>query len=93
MAGLAVTADGWTVAEASAQFGETGIPFEERNLRAVIRYLPGFQRTGETPSGPHGGRGDPLYDIAELQLLHKALARWLTVPVSGDTRSLAVDNR
>ena len=85
--------DGWTVAMASAEFAGTGVPFAERNLRAVIRYLPGFQRTGETPSGPNGGRGDPLYDIAELQLLHKALARWLTVPADGDTRSPEVDNR
>ena len=72
--------DGWTVAMASAQFAGTGVPFEERNLRAIIRYLPGFQRTGETrqPPGSKGGRGDPLYDIGELQRLHSALAPWLT---------------
>ncbi len=75
-----MTADGWTIAMASDDFAGTGIPFEERNLRGIIRFLPGFQRTGATKPGPQGGRGDPLYDIGELQLLHKALARWLTVP-------------
>lgn len=85
------SAGGWTVAMASAQFAETGIPFEERNLRAVIRHLPGFQRIGEMRAPPddgidHGGRGHPLYDIADLQQLHAFLARkgWLTPPARGD---------
>ncbi len=82
-----MTADGWTIADASGQFGKTGVPFEERNLRAIIRNLPGFQRTGERrpPSDDgidHGGRGEAVYDIAELQQLHAFLARmgWLTPP-------------
>ncbi len=79
-----MTADGWTITDASAQFGETGIPFEERHLRGVIRYLPGFCRIGEKrkPAGSKGGRGDPLYDIADLQQLHAFLAHkgWLTAP-------------
>jgi aromatic ring-cleaving dioxygenase len=70
---------GWTVGEACAEFERAGMPVEERRLRAIIRNLPGFNPVGETKSGPIGGRGHPLYEIAQLQRLHAALAPWLTV--------------
>jgi hypothetical protein len=76
-------AEGWTVAEAVEQFARTGIPMD--HLDRIIRALPGFRRVGEAPKGPLGGRGAALYDIGQLQLLHKALAPWLTVPPPGDT--------
>ena len=76
-------AEGWTVQEAAEQFAQAGIPFN--GLDRVIRALPGFRRIGETPSGEHGGRGHAIYDIAQLQRLHSALAPWLTVPPPGDT--------
>jgi hypothetical protein len=75
---MAVTADGWTVAEAREQFARTGLPVD--GLDQIIRALPGFTRIGETRSGKKGGRGQALYEIKELQLLHGALARWLTPP-------------
>ena len=76
-------ADGWTVDEAREQFAQAGVPMD--GLARIIRALPGFRRIGETPSGEHGGRGCALYDIGQLQLLHKALAPWLTMPPPGDT--------
>jgi hypothetical protein len=75
-----VTADGWTVTEAREQFAETGIPMD--GLDQIIRALPGFTRIGETRPVPggKGGRGHAVYEIGELQMLHTALARWLTPP-------------
>jgi hypothetical protein len=69
-------ADGWTVAEAREKFAETGLPCD--GIGEIIRALPGFQRIGETRPGEKGGRGHAVYSIGELQLLHTALARWLT---------------
>ena len=68
--GRRMTADGWTVTEASAQFSQTGLPFAERNLRAIIRNLPGFRRIGERrplsdDGSDRGGRGEAVYDIAD----------------------------
>jgi hypothetical protein len=71
-------APGWTVSEAVAKYAETGLPMD--GLDQIIRALPGFTRIGETRSGKKGGRGQALYEIKELQLLHGALARWLTPP-------------
>lgn len=71
-------ADGWTVAEARAQFAATGIPVD--GLAQIIRALPGLQRIGETRPGGKGGRGQALYPIDQLQRLHAALAPWLTPP-------------
>jgi hypothetical protein len=71
-------ADGWTVTEAQAEFAGTGLPVD--GLGQIIRALPGLTRIGETRPGEKGGRGQALYSIAELQLLHTALARWLTTP-------------
>ena len=85
-----MTGDGWTVTDASGQFAKTGMPFEERNLRAIIRNLPGFCRIGERrplsdDGSDRGGRGEAVYDIAELQQLHGFLAGrgWLTPPGDG----------
>jgi hypothetical protein len=75
-----MTDGGWTVPEASAQFSQTGLPIDERNLRAIVRNLPGFHRIGEKKSGKRGGRGEALYAIGDFQLLHKDLSRWLTPP-------------
>jgi hypothetical protein len=71
-------AEGWTVAEAVEQFAQAGVPFD--GLDRVIRALPGFRRIGEVrkPPGSMGGRGPAVYDIAQLQRLHAALAPWLT---------------
>ena len=69
-------AEGWTVDEAREQFAQAGVPVD--GLARIIRALPGFQRIGETPSGEQGGRGHALYEIAQLQRLHAALAPWLT---------------
>jgi hypothetical protein len=73
-----VTAHGWTISEACAEFERAGLPVEERRLRAIIRNLPGLNPVGKTPSGPNGGRGHPLYEIGQMQRLHSALAPWLT---------------
>ena len=48
-----------------------GMPVDPRRFRIIVRNLPGLQRIGEAPSGERGGRGDFLYEIAELQLLHR----------------------
>jgi hypothetical protein len=72
-----MTAPGWTISEACEDSAAAGLPVEERQLRAIIRNLPGLTPVGETKSGPHGGRGHPLYEIREMQDLVTALARWL----------------
>ena len=75
---MAGRADGWTVAEARAEFAATGLPVD--GLAQIIRALPGLQRIGETRPGGKGGRGQALYPIADLQRLHAALSPWLTAP-------------
>lgn len=82
-----MTGDGWTITDAAGEFSKTGLPFEERNLRAIIRNLPGFQRIGRRRTPPdegidRGGPGEAVYDIADLQQLHAFLASrgWLTPP-------------
>jgi hypothetical protein len=85
-----VTAHGWTVSDALGQFDAAGMPVDQAGFRAVVRAA---RRTGNLkplgearkPPGSKGGRGDFLYEIALLQLMHKDLARWLTVPPPGDT--------
>lgn len=76
-------AGGWTVDEASAQFAVTGIPFPAARLRLAIRAVR-LRPCGETPSGDHGGRGQKLYPIGELQRLHAALAPWLDPAPPGE---------
>ena len=54
------------------EFERAGMPVVEARFRiAVIRGVR-IQRTGETrqPPGSKGGRGQVLYDIGQLQLLH-----------------------
>lgn len=75
-----MTAPGWTVSEACAEFERAGLPVEERRLRAIIRNLPGFNPIGASKPGPAGGRGHPIYEIGQLQRLHAALAPWWTAP-------------
>jgi hypothetical protein len=75
-----VTARGWTVAEACAEFERAGMPVDPARFRMIIRALPGFNPVGETKSGQLGGRGHPLYEIGALQRLHAALAPWLSAP-------------
>ena len=70
--------EGWTVKEACAEFERAGLPVDPQRLAVIIRNLPGLTRIGEKPSGTHGGRGDALYQISDLQRLHAALAPWLT---------------
>lgn len=76
-------ADGWTIPMACEQFAEAGMPVPEARFRKIIAQLPGFRPVGHVPSGPNGGRGHPLYSIADLQQLHQRLAEWLTVPGDG----------
>ncbi len=79
---------GWTVSDALGQFDAAGMPLDRVGFRAVVRAARragNLRPLGETRSGERGGRGQILYPIAELQLMHKDLARWLRVPPSGDT--------
>jgi hypothetical protein len=74
---------GWTVADAFEQFDAAGMPVDRAGFRAVVRAARrtgNLKPLGETRSGEQGGRGQILYDIAQLQLMHKDLVRWLTPP-------------
>ena len=74
---------GWTVSDALGQFDAAGMPVDRAGFRAVVRAARrtgNLKPLGETRSGERGGRGQILYPIAELQLMHKDLARWLTPP-------------
>ncbi len=80
MAGLTVTDLGWTVSDALGQFDAAGMPVDQAGFRAVVRAARrtgNLKPLGETKSGEHGGRGQILYEIGELQRLHSALAPWL----------------
>jgi hypothetical protein len=66
----------WTVDEACQWFADGGIPIEPGRLRLIIRALR-WKPVGESPPGEHGGRGYPLYPIADLMKLHASLAPWL----------------
>ena len=82
-----MTAHGWTVSDALGQFDAAGMPVDQAGFRAVVRAARrtgNLKPLGETKSGERGGRGQILYPIGELQLMHKDLARWLTVPPPGD---------
>lgn len=65
----------WTVDEACAWFAESGVPIEPDRLRLVIRGLQ-LPPTGETASGPQGGRGKPTYPVDDLMTLHAWIAKW-----------------
>ena len=80
-----MTAHGWTISEAVAEFEAAGMPVDPRRFRIIVRNLPGLQPVGETKSGERGGRGQFLYEIGQMQRLHSALAPGLAVPPPGDT--------
>jgi hypothetical protein len=77
MAGLTMN-EGWTVDDSIAEFEGTGFPVEEYRFRKAIqafRIRPvGEKRPPEDED--HGGRGHGLYDIADMQELHKDFIRW-----------------
>jgi hypothetical protein len=70
---------------ACEQFAAAGVPVDEARFRIAVTRVARIPRIGEMDSGPQGGRGYVLYEISELQLLHKGLVRWLKVPPPGDT--------
>ena len=74
----------WTVDEACAWFAEGGIPIEADRLRLIIRGLR-WKPAGETPSTERGGRGKPMYPVADLMRLHAAIAPWIAAqgPLAG----------
>lgn len=69
----------WTVEEACAEFAAAGVPIEPARFLMAIHAIR-LRPVGEIrkPHGSKGGRGRNLYDIADLQRLHAALAPWLT---------------
>ena len=83
-----MTANGWTVDDALAQFAAAGKPLDPAGFRAIVRHARrtgNLKKAGETASGDQGGRGHILYEIAQLQHMHKDMVRWLGLPPSGDT--------
>ena len=76
-----MTADGWTLAEADAEFTAAGKPVDPYRFRMAIRALQ-IKPVGEkrAPAGSKGGRRAALYDIGQLQQLHAVFfAPWLTI--------------
>jgi hypothetical protein len=74
---------GWTISDAFEEFEKTGIPVDRAGFRAVVRAARrtgNLKPLGETKSGEHGGRGQILYPIPDLQQMHKDVARWLSEP-------------
>ncbi len=67
---------GWTIAEAVEEFARQGMPVDPARFTMAVRAVR-LRKTGETSSGAKGGRGQALYEIAQLQRLHAALAPWL----------------
>jgi hypothetical protein len=74
-----VTAHGWTIAEAVAEFERAGMPVDEARFRIAVTRMARLGRVGETrqPPGSKGGRGQARYDIAKLQRLHSDVAKWI----------------
>ena len=68
--------DGWTISEALEQFERQGMPVDEARFRLAVRAVR-LKAVGEKPSGEHGGRGQKMYGIGDLQRLHSALAAWM----------------
>ena len=82
MARLTMAAEGWTIAEALEQFRQAGVPVDEagfRGLARAARRIGNLVPVGHKPPGPQGGRGEFLFEIGELQQLHRDNARWLIV--------------
>lgn len=67
-------AGGWTIPEACAEFERSGMPVDPARFRQAVRAFQ-LRPVGETPSGPLGGRGHPLFDIGALQQLHSLMVR------------------
>jgi hypothetical protein len=59
------------------QFAAAGVPVDPARFRLAVTRMARLPRAGEMPSGPQGGRGQVLYDISQLQLLHKDVAKWI----------------
>lgn len=74
-----MTAHGWTIAEAVAEFERAGMPVDEARFRIAVTRMARLKHTGEIrqPPGSKGGRGQSLYDIGQLQRLHKDVAKWI----------------
>jgi hypothetical protein len=75
-----VTAHGWTISDAFEQFDAAGVPIDQAGFRAVVRAARrtgNLKPLGETKSGEHGGRGQILYEIGQLQQMHAALTPFL----------------
>jgi hypothetical protein len=68
-----MTADGWTIPMAVAEFERAGAPVDPARFRVAVTRVARISRTGETrqPPGSKGGRGQVLYDIGQLQRLHR----------------------
>jgi len=72
-------ADGWTIAEAVAEFERAGMPVDPVRFRIAVTRMARLRRAGEIrqPPGSKGGRGQSVYEIWQLQQLHKDVARWI----------------
>jgi hypothetical protein len=71
---------GWTISDAFEEFEKTGMPVDRAGFRAVVRAARrtgNLKPLGETRSGEHGGRGQIIYEIPDMQQMHKDLVRWL----------------
>jgi hypothetical protein len=58
---------------ACEKFAEQGMPVDEARFRVAVTRGVRLRRTGEMrkPPGSEGGRGQFLYDIGQLQRLHR----------------------
>jgi hypothetical protein len=58
---------------AVAKFAEQGMPVDEARFRIAVTRGVRIRRVGEMrqPPGSKGGRGQVLYDIGQLQHLHR----------------------
>jgi hypothetical protein len=67
---------------ACEQFAEAGMPVDEARFRLAVTRVARIPRIGEIrqPPGSKGGRGQSLYDIGQLQQLHKDVAKWIPAP-------------
>ena len=69
------SADCWTISEACEEFARQGMPVDERRFTMAVRAFQ-LRRAGEGPAGAKGGRGQALYQIGQLQLLHSQMVDW-----------------
>ena len=68
---------------AVAKFAEQDVPVDEARFRLAVTKMARLKRIGETrkPPGSKGGRGNPVYEISDLQRLHADVAKW--IPAQG----------